>query len=115
MRPKGYPWSMSKGFDCSTPVSEFIAPDKINDPHNIRLWCKVNGEFKQDSSTKHLLFNIPQMISYVSRFMTLEPNDLFLTGTPMGSSQIKTGDVVECGLGEVMTMKFDVITEQSEN
>lgn len=109
-RAKGQPWTLAKGFDTSTPVSRFITPDEITDPHNVDLWLKVNGEKKQCGNTKDLIFNVCDLIAYSSKYMTLEPNDLILTGTPSGASQFKVGDVIECGLGNVQ-MKFNVCPE----
>lgn len=111
-RHNGYPWSMGKGFDSSTPVSRFIAPEEVSDPHNIRLWCKVNGQMKQDGNTSDLIYNIPEMIAYASKYMTLEANDLILTGTPEGATSIRHGSVIECGLGDILSFKFNVKKEQ---
>ena len=59
-------------FDTSLPVSVFIPPDQIPDPHNIRLWCKVNDELRQDGSTADMIFKLPTLISYISQYFTLE-------------------------------------------
>ncbi|XP_037922071.1 acylpyruvase FAHD1, mitochondrial isoform X2 [Hermetia illucens] len=107
-RPKGLPWCMGKGFDTSTPVSRFIRLREIKDPHNLRLWLKVNNETRQDGNTSDLIFNVPELIEYTSKYMTLEPNDLILTGTPVGANPVSAGDVIECGLGDVVSMKFNV-------
>lgn len=99
---------MGKGFDTSTPVSRFIRLREIKDPHNLRLWLKVNNETRQDGNTSDLIFNVPELIEYTSKYMTLEPNDLILTGTPVGANPVRAGDVIECGLGDVVSMKFNV-------
>lgn len=105
-RSKGEPWSLGKGFDTSTPVSRFIKLEDITDPHNVDLWLKVNGEDKQKGNTADLIFKVDDLIAYTSQYMTLEPNDILLTGTPKGSSPIKDGDVIECGMGKLIEMKF---------
>lgn len=99
-RKSGLPWSMGKGFDTSNPVSRFISLDEINDLHNVDLYLNVNGERRQTGNTKDLLFNTFDLISYTSKYMTLEPCDLIMTGTPKGAAQIRAGDVIEAGLSE---------------
>lgn len=110
-RAKGHPWSLGKGFDTSTPVSDFIPSSKINDPHNLPLWLKVNGKLCQQGNTKDLIFKIPDLIAHASKYMTLEANDLILTGTPDGASPVAPGDIIECGLGDILQLKFSVKCE----
>lgn len=111
-RPKGLPWCLGKGFDTSTPVSRFIAVKELPNPDDVRVWCDVNGVRKQDDSTSNLIFPIAELISYVSRFMTLEENDLLLTGTPAGAGPVRHGDVIECGLGDgLVQMRCSVVDE----
>lgn len=105
------PWTFSKGFDTSTPVSSFIQASDVRDPHNLSLWLCVNGEKRIGGNTKDLIFNIPYLVSYLSQHMTLEPSDLILTGTPAGAAALKPGDQLKCGLGDVVKMKFNVIGE----
>uniref|UniRef100_A0A1L8E189 oxaloacetate tautomerase n=1 Tax=Nyssomyia neivai TaxID=330878 RepID=A0A1L8E189_9DIPT len=107
-REKSLPWDMGKGFDTATPVSRFISLQEIPNPNDVRLWLKVNGEMRQDQSSSYMHFKIPELISYASKFMTLEPNDVILTGTPAGATTIKHGDVIECGVGDILQLKFNV-------
>ncbi|XP_055377672.1 acylpyruvase FAHD1, mitochondrial [Condylostylus longicornis] len=107
-REKGMPWSIGKGFDTATPVSRLISLEEISDPHNVGLWLKHNEELKQEGNTKDLIFKVPDLISYISKYMTLEENDLILTGTPDGSAAMKQGDVIECGIPNLITVKFNV-------
>ena len=93
-KAKGLPWSIAKGFDTFLPLSDEIAPSLIPDPHDVHLSLSVNGEAKQSDSTQLMLFNIPTMLSHISRCMTLEPGDLVLTGTPKGVGEVKPGDVM---------------------
>ncbi|GAA6027021.1 hypothetical protein JCM8097_006046 [Rhodosporidiobolus ruineniae] len=97
-KAKGLPWSAAKGFDTFCPVGEFIPKEKIQDPHNLKLWYKINGETKQSDSTGLMLYRIPELIQHVSSIMKLEEGDLLLTGTPQGVSQIKAGDKITAGL-----------------
>ena len=79
--------------------------DEIGDLDNLAMWLKVNGEQKQTGSTATFIFNVPQVVSYLSRFMTLLPGDVISTGTPPGVAlgfdppqYLKAGDVVELGI-----------------
>uniref|UniRef100_A0A2M4BZ19 oxaloacetate tautomerase n=1 Tax=Anopheles marajoara TaxID=58244 RepID=A0A2M4BZ19_9DIPT len=111
-RPKGLPWCLGKGFDTSTPVSRFISREELPDPNDVRVWCDVNGVRKQDDTTAELIFPIADLISYTSRFMTLEENDLLLTGTPAGAGPVQAGDIIECGLGtDLVRMRCTVENE----
>ena len=99
-------WDKGKGCDTFAPLGPFLAtPDEIADPHNLRLWLKVNGEIMQDGTTSNFIFNLPHLISYTSQFMTLLPGDIISTGTPAGVGlgmkppiYLKAGDVVELGI-----------------
>ena len=107
-KKKGQPWTLAKGFDTSCPISSFIAKDKIVDPHNIELWCSVNGAIRQRGSTKDMIFSVPTLLSYISTYFTLEAGDVILTGTPSGVGPVKAGDVIEGGITNVLSMKFMV-------
>ncbi|XP_035899828.1 acylpyruvase FAHD1, mitochondrial isoform X2 [Anopheles stephensi] len=112
-RPKGLPWCLGKGFDTSTPVSRVVSRAELPHPDDVRVWCDVNGVRKQDDSTRNLIFPIAELIAYVSRYMTLEENDLLLTGTPAGAGPVRHGDVIECGLGEgLVTMRCTVADDE---
>ena len=105
-------WSLGKSFDTHAPIGPWITTaDEIADPHALGLRCFVNGEKRQDSNTKHLVFNVWEQIEHLSQAMTLEPGDLIFTGTPGGVGAameprqfLKAGDVVRCeidGLGAI--------------
>eukprot|EP00003_Mantamonas_plastica_P019859 TRINITY_DN3221_c0_g1_i1.p4 TRINITY_DN3221_c0_g1~~TRINITY_DN3221_c0_g1_i1.p4 ORF type:complete len:191 (+),score=58.09 TRINITY_DN3221_c0_g1_i1:182-754(+) len=107
-KKKGHPWSVAKGYDTFLPVSDFIEKDQIADPHNIDLWCSVDDEIKQSGNTSDMIFNIPTLIRYISGIMTLEAGDLICSGTPEGVGPVVNGQVIKCGLGDVMEMTFKV-------
>jgi 2-keto-4-pentenoate hydratase/2-oxohepta-3-ene-1,7-dioic acid hydratase in catechol pathway len=105
-------WSLGKSFDTHAPFGPWIVTaDEVGDPHALCLRCFVNGEKRQDSNTKHLVFNIWQQVEHLSVGMTLEPGDVLFTGTPGGIGAamdprqfLKPGDVVRCeidGLGHI--------------
>lgn len=99
---------MAKGFDTSCPVSKFIPKSAVQDPHNLELWLKVNGEMRQKANTSQMIFKIPYLISYISQYFTLEPNDVILTGTPAGVSGVTGGDVMRGGLADLMEIEFSI-------
>jgi len=107
-KKKGQPWTLAKCFDTSCPVSGFIPKEKIADPQNLEIWCKVNGVMKQHDSTNKMLFDIPTLLSYISMYFTLEAGDVVLTGTPSGVGPVEQGDVIEGGISNLVTMKFMV-------
>ena len=85
-----------KGFDTFGVCGPWIlTADEVKDPDNIELRLELNGEVRQNGSTKDLLFNIPYQIAWLSAAMTLYPGDIISTGTPEGSSRIKPGDRLE--------------------
>ena len=107
----GGQWFKGKSWDTFAPLGPWLATaDEIADPHRLRLTLDVNGERVQDSSTAQLIFGVPQLVSYISRFMTLLPGDVISTGTPAGVGlgfdpprYLRHGDVVELaidGLGQ---------------
>ncbi len=106
-------WVKGKSCDTFAPLGPFIATsDEIENPHNLNLWLNVNGEQLQNSNTSDFVFNIPESISYISKFMTLLPGDVISTGTPFGVGlgfnpprYLKPGDVVELGIEGLGTSK----------
>ena len=99
-------WVKGKSCDTFAPLGPFLATeDEIPDPGNLKMWLKVNGDLRQNSSTANMIFDVPTLISYVSDFMTLLPGDVISTGTPAGvglgmnpPQYLKAGDVVELGI-----------------
>lgn len=99
---------MGKGFDTSCPVSRFIPKNEIKDPHNLQLWCKVNGELRQNGNTNDLIFSVPVLIAYISQYITLEKNDLIITGSPPGMGPVHPGDTIEGGIENLVSIKYCV-------
>ncbi|MBD9596882.1 fumarylacetoacetate hydrolase family protein [Ensifer sp. ENS05] len=110
-------WIYSKGQDSYAPFGPFIVtPDEIADPHDLDLWLTVNGQTKQKSNTKHMLFKIPKLISDISAGITLEPGDIIATGTPDGvgagrdpQEWVWPGDVIEAGVANIGALRHPVI------
>ncbi|KAJ8036558.1 Acylpyruvase FAHD1, mitochondrial [Holothuria leucospilota] len=109
-KQKGHPWTIAKGFDTSCPISDFIPKDAIKNPQDVHLWLRVNEEtqLRQDGNTRDMIFKIPTIISYISKYMTLEEGDLILTGTPSGVGAVNSGDTITAGLAELAQIKVSV-------
>ncbi|MPN19246.1 putative protein YisK [bioreactor metagenome] len=95
-------WTRAKGFDTFCPIGPYIETDL--DAADTLITCRVNAELRQMSSTKEMVFTIPQIVAFVSSVMTLEPGDPIFTGTPSGVGVIEDGDSVEItieGIGQL--------------
>jgi 2,4-diketo-3-deoxy-L-fuconate hydrolase len=104
-RERGGQFTKGKSADSFAPIGPFVVTADALDASDLRLWLNVNGEPCQDSRTSSLIFSVPQLIAYISSFMTLLPGDLLSTGTPAGvglgrkpPSFLKAGDLVEYGI-----------------
>jgi len=114
---RGGTWDKGKGCDTFAPLGPYIVtPDEAGDVHHLPLWLKLNGAYVQQGNTSSFIFNIPQVISYVSRFMTLLPGDVISTGTPPGVGlgmkppvYLKEGDVMELGIDGLGTSRQRVV------
>jgi len=99
-------WDKGKGYDGFAPLGPWLATSReITDPQALRLWLDVNGQRMQDGTTQHMIFGVAALISYVSRFMSLQPGDIIATGTPPGVGlgrkppvYLRRGDLVELGV-----------------
>jgi acylpyruvate hydrolase len=102
----GHPWEVAKGFDGSCPVSVFVPASKVANPADLMIDMKVNGEQRHHDSTKLMIWDIPTMVADASQYFTLEPGDIFLTGTPAGVGPLVPGDKLEMeiqGVGKYMS------------
>ena len=103
---RGGQWVKGKSADTFAPLGPFLATvDELPNFGNLKMWLKVNGKLRQNSSTANMIFDVPTLVSYVSQFMTLLPGDIISTGTPAGvgmgmnpPSFLNAGDVVELGI-----------------
>lgn len=99
-------WDKGKGHDSFAPVGPWLVTrDEVPDPQALALWLEVNGRRYQDGSTRTMVFGVATLVSYISRFMTLEPGDIVSTGTPPGVGMgqkppvfLKPGDVMALGI-----------------
>jgi 2-keto-4-pentenoate hydratase/2-oxohepta-3-ene-1,7-dioic acid hydratase in catechol pathway len=113
-------WVRSKSYDTFGPIGPRIVPaSEISDPHNLKIEARLNGKTMQTSNTNQLIFNIPYLISYISRTITLEAGDVITTGTPHGVGLfykppifMKDGDVIEVEIEKIGILKNTVVAEK---
>ena len=96
-------WWRAKSTDTFSPVGPLIVTDI--DPHNVRVRTRINGKEVQNESTSYLIFKVPTLVSYVSRFVTLEPGDMIWTGTPGEPGEMKGGDVCEIDIDGIGVLR----------
>lgn len=115
----GKQWMIGKTFDTFAPVGPvMVTKDEIGDIHNTGIRLRLNGKTMQNSNTKEFIFTVPQMVSYISQVITLEPGDLIFTGTPPGIGHaltppvyLKAGDVAEVEIDGIGTLVNPVISD----
>lgn len=108
---KGLPWELCKGFDHSAALSnQFVLLEELGgDVQNLEFEMELNGEVRQRGFTKDMLFTVDEIISHVSRYMTLRIGDLIYTGTPVGVGAVKAGDNIKARIGGHTLLDFDVM------
>ncbi|MEM3511758.1 MAG: fumarylacetoacetate hydrolase family protein [Candidatus Jordarchaeales archaeon] len=115
---RGIQWFRGKSFDTFAPMGPCLTlKDEIPDPHNLKMQMRVNGEVRQKGSTKNMIFKIPDLLSFISAGMTLEPGDVIATGTPSGvgiyskpQKLLKPGDVMEATIEKIGTLRNKVVS-----
>jgi 2-keto-4-pentenoate hydratase/2-oxohepta-3-ene-1,7-dioic acid hydratase in catechol pathway len=112
-------WMLGKSFDTHGPIGPWITTaDEVGEPHRLDITCTVNGDVRQTSNTKHLVFNVWAQIEHLSKVMTLEPGDIIFTGTPGGVGLARTppvfltaGDHVVCEIAELGKIEADMVRQ----
>lgn len=114
-------WDKAKSCDTFGPVGPYIVtPDEVGNPHELDIWLEVNGEKRQQSNTRQMIFSVAEIVSYVSHYMTLKPGDLIATGTPAGVGLgmkpvpvwLKAGDRIRIHI-EKLGYQNPLVTEQT--
>lgn len=100
LKAKGLPWEKAKSFDGACPLSAFASPAEVSDLASVRIRLDVNGAPRQDGSTADMLTPVLPLLCYMSRFFSLSPGDVVMTGTPKGVGPLHAGDVLRVTLGE---------------
>jgi 5-oxopent-3-ene-1,2,5-tricarboxylate decarboxylase/2-hydroxyhepta-2,4-diene-1,7-dioate isomerase len=102
---KRYPWFRTKSFDTFTPMGPWmVTADEIPPPVRLNLECRVNGRLRQKANTRDLVFDIPAVIEYITKYITLDPGDVISTGTPDGIGPITDGDTMTCTIQRIGTL-----------
>jgi 2-keto-4-pentenoate hydratase/2-oxohepta-3-ene-1,7-dioic acid hydratase in catechol pathway len=115
---RGGQWMVGKTPDQFAPLGPYMVTADQIDPNQLKIECQVNGEMRQSSNTDDFIFNTAQMVSYISRHLTLAPGDIIFTGTPEGVIMgypkekqvwLKAGDQITCSVEKLGILKFDLI------
>ncbi|WP_258103299.1 fumarylacetoacetate hydrolase family protein [Marinoscillum sp. MHG1-6] len=114
---RGGQWVKGKSCDTFAPLGPYlVTKDEVKDPNNLKLWLTLNGEKVQDGNTDDFIFNVQEVVSYLSQFMSLLPGDIISTGTPEGVGlgmkpprYLVHGDVIELGIEGLGTAKQNVV------
>jgi 2-keto-4-pentenoate hydratase/2-oxohepta-3-ene-1,7-dioic acid hydratase in catechol pathway len=109
LQQKDGQWTRSKSFDTFCPLGPWIVTD-LN-PSKLAVICRVNGQVRQTGNTADMIFKVWDLVSFISRVMTLEPGDVIMTGTPAGVGPLSPGDVVEVEIKGIGTLQNEVVSE----
>jgi 5-carboxymethyl-2-hydroxymuconate isomerase len=109
LKKKGHPWTLAKCFDTSAVVSDFLSAQKYQYKGNEKISLSVNNELRQNSTLDLMIFNIVEIVKYISSKMTLEKGDLIFTGTPSGVSKVKIGDKLVGEIENIGKLETEII------
>jgi len=101
----------AKGWDTFCPLGPYLVEGEIEEPHGLELRAYVNGELRQQGNTSQLIHRVPELIEFISSFMTFEPGDILLTGTPRGVSHVHPGDVMRLEIENIGALENAVVAE----
>ncbi len=108
LREQGYPWEISKGFDNSAAIGNFVSVEHFSDIQNLDFSLKINEKIVQKDNSRNMIFGINKIIAYVSQFFTLKIGDLIFTGTPAGVGKVEPNDRLEGFIGNEKLLDFYV-------
>lgn len=112
---RGGTWDKGKGFDTFGPIGPWLVTrDEVTDPHQLNLWLEVDGHRYQDGNTRTLVFQIPALVAYLSRCMSLQPGDIISTGTPPGVGLGVKPNPVFLRAGQKMRLGIEGLGEQQQ-
>jgi 2-keto-4-pentenoate hydratase/2-oxohepta-3-ene-1,7-dioic acid hydratase in catechol pathway len=111
-------WTKGKSCDTFAPIGPWLVTrDEVPDPQNLRLWLDVDGQRRQDSSTRNMIFGVARLVSYLSQFMSLHPGDVIFTGTPSGvglgrtpSAYLRPGRTIRLGVDRLGEQQLRTVT-----
>ncbi len=108
MKKAGRPWEIGKAFEKSAPIGAIVPASEIGHPDQGAIWLKVNGEIRQEGDLNQLIWKVPEMIAYLSRYFELAPGDLIMSGTPSGVGPVERGDVLHGHVDGIGDIEFKV-------
>jgi len=112
---RGGTWDKGKGCDTFGPIGPWLVTrDEVGDVQSLGMWLDVNGQRMQNGSTKTMIFGVAKLVSYISRFMTLEPGDIITTGTPPGVGMGKKPEAIYLKPGDKIRLGIDKLGEQQQ-
>jgi 2,4-didehydro-3-deoxy-L-rhamnonate hydrolase len=112
---RGGTWDKGKGCDTFGPIGPWlVSADEVGDPQNLSMWLDLNGQREQSGNTRTMIFPVAALVSYLSRFMTLEPGDLITTGTPPGVGMGKKPEARYLKPGDVITLGIEKLGDQQQ-
>ncbi len=114
-KKKGHPWSVAKGFDTFAPLGEIVAAGEIPDPQDCVISLRVNGEIRQQGSTRDMHVPVYELVAYCSSLFTLLPGDLIYTGTPEGVGPVRAGDKLEASITGLPDLVVSVVDAAGPN
>ena len=107
LRAAGQPWELSKGFDGSAAIGDWVGKERFLDIQSLRFHLNINGQTVQEGYTGDMLFSVDHIVAYISRYFTLKTGDLIFTGTPVGVGPVHIDDHIEGYLEESKVLEFN--------
>lgn len=108
-KKKGLPWTLSKGFLGSAPITSVVNANEIDNAENLNISLKINGELKQNANTSQMIFKIGYVIHYISSIFGLRKGDLIFTGTPAGVTKLNSGDLIVAEIEKIGKLEIKVV------
>jgi len=105
----GHPWTISKCFDTSAVLGDFIPASEVQNPNSLEIKLWVNGEIKQSDNTSNMIYSVEEIVEYLSYYFTLEEGDLVFTGTPKGVGEVRVGDKLVAEISGVVKLETEVV------
>ena len=105
LKEKSHPWEIAKSFDGACPLSDFAKRDQFSELNKLTFSLHINGELKQEGRSEDMLTPIVPLLAYISKYFTLKPGDIVLTGTPKGVGELHSGDVLKFQLMEQLQLE----------
>ena len=107
LRAAGQPWELSKGFDGSAAIGDWVGKERFLDIQSLRFHLNINGQTVQEGYTGDMLFSVDRIVAYISRYFTLKTGDLIFTDTPVGVGPVHIDDHIEGYLEESKVLEFN--------